>query len=385
MEDFIIDVPNRITYEHELNEILRHMEKSSGSDIFILGGLPIKMSRHGLKVPVTRRKIQDKEVVGILSMIYGDNAASMIGAGERIDTSHDFKIVTGIDDHDNELYERFRYRVNAVSCLRFGNRSATLTIRSIPTTPKRAVEIGIEQDIIDVFMKTQQGLALVVGATGNGKSTTLAALIRDMLEEPNAHRNFVSIEAPIEFVHDGYDMPTSIYTQMEVGKNIKNFHEGVVNAMRMAPTSILVGETRDYETVTASVEASRTGHFVASTLHANSVDETFQRMVGFYPENMQGQARIEVVSALKMVVAQRLLPTVTGGRTAIRSYLILDQQTKNELYEAKNIAATAFSLVERYGKPMMDDVNEKFKAGLISKLEYESQQYNYNLTRDLYK
>jgi defect-in-organelle-trafficking protein DotB len=172
---------------------------------------------------------------------------------------------------------------------------------------------------------------------------------------------------------------------MEVGKNIKNFHEGVVNAMRMAPTSILVGETRDYETVTASVEASRTGHFVASTLHANSVDETFQRMVGFYPENMQGQARIEVVSALKMVVAQRLLPTVTGGRTAIRSYLILDQQTKNELYEAKNIAATAFSLVERYGKPMMDDVNEKFKAGLISKLEYESQQYNYNLTRDLYK
>jgi defect-in-organelle-trafficking protein DotB len=152
MEDFIIDVPNRITYEHELNEILRHMEKSSGSDIFILGGLPIKMSRHGLKVPVTRRKIQDKEVVGILSMIYGDNAASMIGAGERIDTSHDFKIVTGIDDHDNELYERFRYRVNAVSCLRFGNRSATLTIRSIPTTPKRAVEIGIEQDIIDVFM-----------------------------------------------------------------------------------------------------------------------------------------------------------------------------------------------------------------------------------------
>jgi defect-in-organelle-trafficking protein DotB len=361
------------------------MENNSGSDVFIMGGLPIVMSLHGRKVPLTKRKMQDKEVIGILSMIYGDNAPSMIGSGEVIDTSHDFKIMTGMDDYENELYERYRYRVNAVSCLRFGNRSATLTIRSIPTTPKRAKDLGIEKEIVDVFMNTQQGLVLVVGATGNGKSTTLAALIRDMLEDPDAHRNFVSIEAPIEFVHDGYSMPSSIYSQMEIGKNIKSFHKGVECAMRMAPTTILVGETRNYETVTASVEASRTGHFVATTLHANSVDETFQRMVGFYPEDMQGQARIEVVSAIKMVVAQRLIPTVDGKRTAIRSFLILDQQTKNELYDSKNIAQTAFSLVERYGKPMMQDVEEKYKDGIISEGEYKSQQYNYNLTRDLYK
>ncbi|MFK4132040.1 type IV pilus twitching motility protein PilT [Pseudomonas luteola] len=383
-EDLIVDIPSRITCVEELNQILLHMEYHKGSDLFFLGGEHLWMSYFGQKVRITKRRLQDKEVVGILSMIYGDNAESMIGAGERVDTAHEFKVLTGTDEYDNDLYQRYRFRVNAVSCPRRGNRSATITIRSIPTTPKSVQDLGIEQEIIDVFMKTQQGLALVVGATGNGKSTTLAALIMEMLRAKEAHRNLVTIEAPIEFVHDGYEMPSSICTQLEVGKNIKSFSEGVINSMRMAPTSILVGETRDFETASASVEASVTGHFVCSTVHANSVDETFQRLVALYPETMKAQAQIEIVQSIRLIVAQRLIRTVDGGRTAIRSYLILDQQIKNILFEAKNLAATAFKLVNQYGKPMMDDVEERWRSGLISKEVYESQKFDYDLARELY-
>lgn len=386
MENFIMDIPSRILEVGEVNKLLLHMTVHRGSDLFFMGGEYIWMSRFGRKQRVSKRKLQDKEVVGILSMIYGDNAESRLGGGERVDTSHDFRVLTGMDEHENDLYDRFRFRVNAVGCLRNGNASATITIRSIPTTPPKVTDLGVEQDIVDVFMKTDQGLALVVGATGNGKSTLIAALIRSMLEHEDAHRNLVTIESPIEFVHDGYFKPNSIYTQMEVGKHIQSFHDGVVNAMRMAPTSILVGETRDLETARASMEASVTGHFVSSTVHSNSVDETFQRLVALFPENMQMQAKVELVQSLKLVVAQRLIRTIDGGRTAIRSYLVLDQQCKNELLNAKNIASKSFELLERgFGKPMMHDVEEKYKAGIIDDEVYQGQKYNYSTVKDTYK
>lgn len=379
-------LPSRILDVDVVNELLLHMEFHNGSDLFFMGGEYIWMDRYGRKERVSNRKLQDKEVVGILAMIYGDNAESRLGGGERVDTSHDFKILVGRDEHDNELYDRSRFRVNGVSCLRNGSRSATITIRSIPTTPPSMDSIGVEQDIKDVFMKTAQGLALVVGATGNGKSTLLAALLRGMMEDENGHRNLVTIEAPIEFVHDGYYRPNSIYTQMEVGKNIPSFHEGVVNAMRMKPTSILVGETRDLETVKASLEASNTGHFVASTVHSNSVDSTFQRLITLYPEELQAQAKAEFAESLKLVVAQRLLPTVDGKRTAIRSYLAVDQYVKNQLLNAKNVSMKAFELMEAgHGKPMMEDVETKYRDGLISRSIYDEQKYNYGTVKDMYK
>ncbi|MDU8351237.1 ATPase, T2SS/T4P/T4SS family [Pseudomonas syringae pv. actinidiae] len=383
--DFMMaDFPQRINHVDELNKIFLHMEFHKGSDVFLQGGAPVCMSWNGRKVMITKRKLQTKEVIGIITMMYGENAESRLNSAERIDTAHEFKVITGEDKNGDEEYERFRYRVNCVSSSRDG-RSLTITVRSIPTTPKNAYEMGIEQEIIDVFMKTEQGLAAIVGATGNGKSTTLAALIRTMQEAEEAHRNLVTIESPIEFVHDGYYMPCSIFTQMEVGSHIKAFSEGVENAMRMAPTTILVGETRDYGTITASVEASVTGHFVMTTMHANSVDETFQRALALYPESMQHQAQLNIVSSMKIVVAQRLLRTVQGGRTAIRSFLVLDQQIKDELYRSKNLGATAFSLVERHGKPMMDDVEAKYKEGLLSQEVYESQKFNYGMVREQYK
>lgn len=367
----LIDLPPRLCGRSALEDLLVHMSKLGGSDMFLLGGGEVWLSLRSQKVKITQRRVSDTEVLGLLESFYGASTKSLLGAGKRIDTAIEFERNEGMKRI------RYRYRVNAVSCIRNGRNSTTITFREIPTTPPRATDIGVEQEIIDVCRATKQGLILVVGATGNGKSTLLAAVLRDQLEDPDGHRNLVTVEAPVEFVYDDIEKACSIVTQLEVPKNVESFHAGVVNSLRMAPTTILVGEARDYETVSAAIEASVTGHTVFSTVHANSVAETFQRLVAVYPEQLQHQARQDVVQALKLVVAQRLVRTVDGSRTAIREYLVVDQQVKEFLASGSNIGIDAMEMVRRFGKPMQHDIQAKYDQGQISSKEYNSLMQSY--------
>lgn len=372
---YAIDIPPRIVDESTIQELLVNMEEHGGSDLFILGNSEVWMSLYGKKVRCTKRKLQDKEAEKIIELIYGTNAVSKLGEGTPLNPSYDFK--TKIVENNREMSFRHRFRCNAVSCLRAGRRSLTITLRSIPTTPPSVHEIGVEQEILDVCRKSDQGLILVVGGTGNGKSTLLASILRDQLEDPLGHRNLVTIEKPIEFVYDDIIKETSFITQMEVGRNIEDFGAGVINALRMAPTTILVGEARNYEEITAAIEASVTGHVVFSTVHANSVAETFQRMIATFPEDLQNQGKNDLIQALKCIVAQRLIPTVNGKRTAIREFLIVDHSIKEYLMKSKNVAIAAFEMVEKYGKPMMRDVEQKLRDGIIDELTYQKQKLNY--------
>jgi defect-in-organelle-trafficking protein DotB len=379
-EDFFVSIPTRID-ESVLNQLLLHMENIGGSDLFLMGGSPVWVSRYGKKVQITKRALTDKEALSVLQSIYGDNAPAKLGTACPIDTSHEFKeeISNGTD---NVEVLRHRFRVNGVSCLRNGRQSITITLRTIPTTPPTVSAIKVEEAILGSCRNSDQGLILVVGATGNGKSTLLASILRDQLEDEHGHRNLVTIEAPIEFVYDDIYKPNSFITQLEVGRHIETFHSGVVNSLRMAPTTILIGEARDYETVSAAVEASVTGHVVFSTVHANSVAETFQRLVSVFPKEMQNQAKYDIVQALKMVVAQRLIPTVDGRRTAIREYLVMNQAIKSALVQSSNLANAAFEMVELYGRSMMRDVEEKYQNGIISKEVYERQRANYETEKN---
>lgn len=371
------DLTSNLT-EEDFRNMLFAMSVKEGSDLFVMGGNYVWMSIHGRKEQVTKRSLKDNEVNSLLQAIYGDNAKSVLGSRKPINTQYEFK--REVESPDGILRKkRFRFRVNAVGCQRNGRNSVIITIRTIPTTPPTAKELGIEKDILDVCRAADQGLILVVGATGNGKSTLLASILRDQLEDPEGHRNMVTIEAPIEFVYDTIIAPTSFVTQLEVGRHIDNFHAGVVNSLRMAPTTILVGEARDYETISSAINASSTGHVVFSTVHANSVAETFQRMISEYPKDMQHQAAYNLIQATKLVVAQRLIRTVDGKRTAIREYLILTQEIKDALLNGDNIAQTAFSVVEKYGRPIMADVQEKFNSRIISKELFERMKLNYQL------
>lgn len=378
--DLIYPIPPRADSIEILNKLLKHMVDMNGSDLFLLGNKEAWVSRYGKKVKITSRKLSDNEVKSILGLVYNQNAPSMLGAAQPIDTAHEFVTETKVGD--TYTRERFRFRVNAVGCLRGGRKSLTVTFRTIPTVPPNWEKLGIEREIYDVVQSLDQGLALVVGATGNGKSTLLASLLRSRIEGIDSHTNLVTIEHPIEFVYDEVDQPTSLVTQLQVGLDVSSFGEGVRNALRMAPNVILVGESRDLETVQASLSASMTGHGVLTTVHANDVASTFQRLVYVYPESMQQQAKMEVLQPMKLIVAQRLIPTVDGGRTAIREFMIFDQQHKEMMLESNNIASTAFKLVDSHGRPMIVDAEDKFKKGIISSEEFNRIKSNYAVMKE---
>jgi defect-in-organelle-trafficking protein DotB len=371
-----LDLPPRIGVE-DVNRMLQYMTDAGGSDLFLMGNSQVFMSLHGEKIRLSKRELSDDEVVRVLKEdgIYGANAPSRLGSGKPIDTAHEFIVKAGGER------KRYRYRVNAIGCQRNGRQSLTVTLRSIPTTPPRTQDISLEEEILDVCRKADQGLILVTGATGNGKSTTLAAILRDQVERAGANRNLVTIESPIEFVYDDIEKPDSFVTQLQVGRNIGSFHDGVVNAMRMAPTTILIGEARDYETVVSAVEASVTGHVAFSTVHTNSVPETLQRLVGLYPEALQTQARLDITQALRMVCTQRLVPTLDGRRTAIKEYLVFTQEVKDMLYKAENLTAATFEALRRHGRPMVEDAKEKYEAGIIAETVYERQVMNYEIAQ----
>jgi defect-in-organelle-trafficking protein DotB len=368
-EYVIRDLPTRLNDRHDLDRILLHASSIDASDVFLISGYPVKATRHSKVINLSnpKRKISDNEVLNILRDFYGINAQAKLGAGEPIDTSYDFL--------NKVTNERFRFRVNASPCLRQGRQGYTITFRSIPTTPPKPVDVPLE--ILDVCRSSVQGLILVVGATGNGKSTLLASILRDILEEEEANTNLITLESPIEFVYDYLVMPSSIVTQMEVGKHINSFSEGVTNTLRMAPKIILVGESRDYETISSSIEASTTGHTVFSTLHANSVSETVMRLVNVYPKDLQNQALLDILTAMKLVIAQRLVPKIGGGRVALREYLVFSSDVKQEIQNSTNLTTTINGIVKKNGTSMLDYAKKLLLGGVIEEKTYNLIKNNY--------
>ena len=355
-EYLITGLPPRLACREDLNELLSHMAEIDGSDLFLMSGTSIFVARHSQMVKILLRKISEGEILSIIKDFYGPQAQAKLGAGEPIDTSYDFR---------NKKGERFRFRVNISACERRARQGYTATFRSIPTTPPELIDVP--QDIVDTCNETMQGLIAVVGATGNGKSTLLASALRFILEKEDAHRNLITLESPIEFVYDDVVMPSSFVTQMEVGRHIESFAQGVENTLRMAPKIIFVGESRNYETMSASIEASLTGHTVFTTIHANNVSETVMRMISMYPQELQTQALDKIMTSIKMVVAQRLMPKVGGGRVALREYLIFTPEIKHTILEgSNNLENTLKRIVFQSGNSMEDDAKKKFAEGIIS-------------------
>jgi defect-in-organelle-trafficking protein DotB len=378
-EDFLsaVNIEPRLQNRNDLDILLKQMIKIKASDLFLLGDDYAWAHVSSKKVRLTKRILTNKEVQDMLQSFYGVNATAKLGMPEPIDVDLELK-ETLVNESKEKGFIRHRFRVNAINSKRNGRLCTNVTIRSISSQPPRAEDLDIEDKIIDICTKSQQGLILVVGATGNGKSTTLASLLRHMLEQKNANRNIVTIESPIEYVYDDIEKPDSIISQLQIGQCVESFSEGVRNSLRMAPTDILIGEARDFETISTAIAASTTGHLVLSTVHANNTAETIQRMVSAFPESLQKQGQQNLMQALKMIVAQRLVPKIGGGRIALREYMIFDQDSKNVLSLSKNITVDCLTQLNEKGVTMIDDAKIKFKQGLISEETLDKVRFNYD-------
>lgn len=353
--------PVRITID-VVNEILIHCVKLGASDITFQTGEPIIAEIFGRLKKITRRRLSNNEVAEVVNAMYGPNATTIIMSGKDIDTHYEIR---------PNRTDRYRFRINGTGCQVEGHDGIQITARTIPTDPPPLDSMQLPKPILDAIAP-EQGVVYVTGATGSGKSTLLASIIRSIAEDAESNRKVLTYEAPIEFVFDNVEKVSSIVSQSEIPRHLPSFAAGVRNALRRKPRLILVGEARDPETISAVMEAAMTGHPVYTTLHSNSVAETIRRLViTFPPEERQGRT-IDIIETVRLVISQRLVPTVDGKRVALREYLVFNETIRDILLETDilNITNIVRKLVREHGKTIEADAREKFKAGTITERQY---------------
>lgn len=353
--------PIRLSIE-ALDQILIHCVKHNASDITMQTNEPIVAEIYGRLKKVTRRKLSNTEVGEIINAMYGPNGTTQIMSGKDVDTHYEIR---------PNRTDRYRFRINATGCQVEGHDGIQITARTIPTDPPTLEKMNLPQPILDAIMP-EQGVVYITGATGSGKSTLLSSIIRSIVEDSESHRKILTYESPIEFVYDNVEKISSVVSQSEIPRHLPSFAAGVRNALRRKPRLILVGEARDQETIGAVMEAAMTGHPVYTTLHSNSVAETIRRLVITFPaEERQGRT-IDIIETIRLVVSQRLVPTVDGKRVALREYLNFDEDVRDKLLsvDPNHIANAVRKMVRERGKTIAADAKEKFDAGIITERLY---------------
>jgi twitching motility protein PilT len=295
-----------------MDELLQEAAEKGASDLHLSTGEPPALRLHGDLVRTERAKLDGAQVLALIESIMNDEQKSAF----RTNLECDFA---------TELHGVGRYRVNAFQ----QNRGPGGVLRSIPTKIPTMEQLGLPPVFKEMCQK-ERGLVLVTGPTGSGKSTTLAAMVREINETWDAH--ILTVEDPIEFVHEPI---RCVVNQREVGPHTKSFTNALRSALREDPDVILVGEMRDLETISLAITAAETGHLVFGTLHTSSAPKTVDRIIDAFPGDQQSQIRSMLSESLEAVVAQTLLKKVGGGRIAAQEILIGVPAVRNLIREQK--------------------------------------------------
>ena len=303
-----------------INDLLRLMVSRSGSDLFLTADFPPAIKVDGKVTKVSPQPLTGQHTLALTRSVMNDKQAAEF---ERTKECNFAISPQGIG----------RFRVNAF--VQQGH--VGLVLRTIPQILPTIDSLNLPQVLKDVTM-TKRGLVIFVGATGSGKSTSLAAMV-DYRNE-NSHGHIITIEDPVEFVHPHKNC---IVTQREVGLDTDGWAAALKNTLRQAPDVILMGEIRDRETMEHAVAFAETGHLCMATLHANSANQALDRIINFFPEERRLQLLMDLSLNLKGLVSQRLMPRQEGrGRVAaveimLNTPLIGDMIFKGEVAEIKEI------------------------------------------------
>lgn len=368
--------------DEHLRPLFAEIQAHGASDVYIQDGKPIMVLVRGDMYAATHRIIEKSEAQWLLTHIAGKSALSAISAQKAINTT--FAL---FDETTNERslagYKLANsYRVNAVGIMSQGVQSFQITMRAIPKDPYRYNEIGLKEKFV-IRCLPAQGIVLVAGKTGSGKSTTLSSIMRYALEGDTPIKgNIITHEDPIEFTYDNIVSRHSIVVQSQIPDNFTDFGAANREAMRRKPAAIIVGELRDRETIMSAVEATLTGHPVFGTVHSSSVTEVVPRMVAQFPTEEKSNALFEIISNTVMIVAQRLIKKVDGKLMAVQEYLYLTEKIREELLVISDPIAMNIKIKELMKRgsfdenspisPMFSVQGEKlFKEGLIDEKAYE--------------
>ncbi|MDB6053133.1 MAG: pili retraction protein [Verrucomicrobiales bacterium] len=284
-------------------------------------------------------------------------ALNLIGGNQRL---ADDLLKTGSCDSSYSLIDVARFRVNIFS--QRGNYS--IVLRKLNTEIPSLSDLKLP-DIFKQVAKEKTGLILVTGATGSGKSTTLAALLNEINDTKSIH--IITLEDPVEFVHP---QKKATFNQREMGTDFDNFSSGLRAALRQAPKVILVGEMRDRQTVEIGLSAAETGHLVVSTLHTIDAGQTINRILGMFEQDQQDQIRIRLADTLRWVISQRLAPKINGGRHALLEIMGSSLRTKESIIQGEGEGRSFYEIIEAsqtFGWRTFDSaVLDAFEKGIIT-------------------
>ncbi|OQY70581.1 MAG: type IV pili twitching motility protein PilT [Rhodocyclaceae bacterium UTPRO2] len=341
-------------------DLLRLMSQKKGSDLFITAGFPPAIKVDGKITPQSNQSLTPQHTAELARAIMNDKQAAEFESTKECN----FAISpAGIG----------RFRVNAfVQQARIG-----VVLRTIATSIPTFESLQLPPVLKDISM-TKRGLVILVGGTGTGKSTSLAAMV-DYRNE-NSYGHIITVEDPIEYVHEHKNC---IVTQREVGVDTDSWEAALKNTLRQAPDVILMGEIRDRETMDHAIAFAETGHLCMATLHANSTNQALDRIINFFPEERRQQLLMDLSLNVRAFVSQRLIPMKDGkGRAAafevmLNSPLISDLIFKGEVHEIKEIMKKSRELGMQTFDQSLFDLHE---AGKIS---YEDALRNADSVNDL--
>ena len=278
-------------YKQYLEQLLLATAENGASDLHISPGHYPAIRISNNLVQVSGTQILDPETTsGLVLELVGPEKRDRFLSDKELDFSYEYA-------------GRYRFRVNA-----YHTRGGMATsLRLIPNEVKTVEELNLPP-IVKIFSRLSQGFVLVVGPTGHGKSTTLVALL-DLINRERAEK-IVTIEDPVEYV---FTPDKSIIDQREISQDTLSFHKALRSVFRQNANVVMIGEMRDYETMSAAVTAAETGHLVLASLHTNSAARTVERIIDSFPPNQQGQIRSQLANTLSGVISQRLIPRIRGG------------------------------------------------------------------------
>lgn len=345
-----------------IEEILAVAKREGASDVHITVGIPPKMRVHGNLVTIGNEKLLPADTMEMAIHVMNEKQRQHFEEHGELDMSF-------------AIMGEGRYRVNI-----FRQRgSIAMAFRIVDTVIPEPEKLGVPRSVIDLYNR-KRGLILVTGPTGSGKSTTLAAIIDKLNTNREAH--VITLEDPIEYLHTH---KKAIVNQREIGLDTNSYVNALRAALREDPDVILVGEMRDFDTISVAITAAETGHLVLSTLHTIGAASTVDRVIDVFPPHQQQQIRVQLANVLESVISQQLIPTADGkGRVAAFEVLHTNPAVRNLIREGKtHQLASVMQTNKKAGMMTMDDsiytLYSEYKIDRESAVQFAQDPENMNL------
>lgn len=361
----------------EIDRFFFHAYRLGANDIVFKTGMRIKVKLSGYLFTISERKMKDEDMQILAMTIYDNPNANVLLAGPHdLDGGYSIKVDQMKEtDHTErkELGDIIRYRYNITPCLVMGTRGFEATCRIFRSEPPTFDDVKAEPYIRRAVYQ-KDGLIFIGGATGQGKSSLIASVIHNFIYEQNPrYSKFALYESPIEQLYENlierYNSEV-IVSQTEVPFHLSTFNASARNALRRALDVTVVGESRDYETISTAVEFAQQGGLLFTTVHVNnSISELIYRVVNMFPEQERSTKLFEIITSTRLCVIQRLEPCLTGGRVAVREMLEFTPQIIAKLTKLNNIQEVTnalYDLVKEHGISMSQSAQRLYDEGLLT-------------------